>query len=78
MESKKLSQVATGTTVHIIGMRGGATFKQKVASMGISLGFEIEVIVPEPSGGGGMLIGVGNTRLMLGHGMAEKILVRRA
>jgi Fe2+ transport system protein FeoA len=78
METRKLSQIGAGKTVTVIGLRGGAKFNGKLTSMGISLGFDIQVIEPEPSGGGAMLIGVGGTRLMLGHGMAEKIIVRQS
>lgn len=78
MKTRKLNQISTGQSATVIGMRGGTGFHNKLASMGISLGFDVEVIEPEPSGGGAMLIAIGSTRLMLGHGMAEKIMVRES
>jgi ferrous iron transport protein A len=78
MKTRKLNQIEAGKTVTVIGMRGGACFNGKMTSMGISLGFEVQVIEPEPQGGGAMLVGVGSTRLMLGHGMAEKIIVKES
>lgn len=73
---QKLNQIGAGKTATVIGLRGGTQFNGKIAAMGIGLGFTVQVIEPEPSGGGAMLVGVAGTRLMLGHGMAEKIIVR--
>ncbi len=76
MTSTKLSDLSPGVPAVIIGMRGGRQLKQRLAGLGLNIGFEVEVMEAPHGQCGAMLVGVGGTRLMLGHGMADKILVR--
>jgi Fe2+ transport system protein FeoA len=48
-------------------------------SMGLAIGKEVEVIRGHGGNGasGPVVVRCGDTRLMLGHGMSEKILVSR-
>lgn len=53
-------------------MVGGRAFQQRMVSMGIRVGTELEVL---RGSSGPVLVGVGESRLALGRGMAEKIMV---
>ncbi len=77
MTSIKLSDLSPDTPAVIIGIRGGFQLKQRLVGLGLNIGFEVEVMEPPHGQCGAMLVGVGGTRLMLGHGMADKILVRK-
>ncbi|ACL69264.1 FeoA family protein [Halothermothrix orenii] len=67
----KLKQGETGTVVRLIG---GHSFKSKLDALGIREGKKITKI-------GGMImkgpvtVKVGNTRIAIGNGMADKIIV---
>ncbi len=52
---------------------GGRGIRQRLVSMGIRIGNEIEVI--SNPGAGRLIIACGNTRFALGRGIANKILV---
>lgn len=54
---------------------GGQHFKEKCINMGIIPGQKIEVI--NNSGNGPCIVKVNNARLMIGHGMLNRILVCR-
>ena len=73
-----LSDFKAGDRGRVLGLRGGREFQHRVVSMGLSIGCEVEVMQMVESGQSGpIVVRAGDTRLMLGHGMAEKVLVRR-
>ena len=74
-----LSRLKTGETATILGMSGGRGFQHRVISMGLAIGSDIEVLRNHAGNGtgGAVVVRCGDTRLMLGHGMSEKIIVRR-
>jgi ferrous iron transport protein A len=57
----------------VIALQGGHSFQERATSMGLFVGCEVVVL----GGGNGsrMLLAVGDTRIALGHGMADKVLV---
>jgi Fe2+ transport system protein FeoA len=69
-----LAEAAVGTTATVMALRGGAGFQDRVVGMGLHAGSNVEVLVAGEQGR--MLVAVGDTRIALGHGMAEKIIVR--
>jgi Fe2+ transport system protein FeoA len=70
-----LSELHTGQKARIITVRGGRGFRQRFSGMGLHIGSEIDVL--QSNGSNGMiLIKTGDTRLMIGHGMAHKIFLR--
>ena len=70
-----LSELRPGQKARIIAVRGGRGFRERFSGMGLHIGSEIEVL--QSTGSNGMiLIKTGNTRLMMGHGMAHKIFLR--
>ena len=71
--SMPLAMACAGEKVHIHFVAGGRGVHQRLASMGLSVGSEIEVIkrgIPGP-----FLVGFGDTRLAIGTGIAHKIMV---
>lgn len=74
-EPASLNELAEGKTANIVSLSGGRGFREKMNGLGLFPGTEITVV--HSSGNGGMiLISIGNSRLMVGHQMAERILIR--
>lgn len=68
-----LAMTIPGTKVRIISLAGGRGLQERLISMGLSVGSEINVVkkgMPGP-----FLIAAGETRLAIGAGMAHKIMV---
>ena len=74
-----MDKLDSGSGACVIGLRGGRDFQQRIQSMGLSVGSEFEVM--HSNGGesdrGGVVVRVGDTRLMIGHGMAQKVIVHQ-
>ena len=68
-----LTAAFPGDIVKIVSLMGGRGIHQHLIGMGLDIGSEIEVIhqgVPGP-----FIVGVKETRLAIGAGMAQKIMV---
>ena len=68
-----LTTISAGNKVRIVSLIGGRGMQQHLIGMGLDIGSEIEVIhqgVPGP-----FIVGVKETRLAIGAGMAQKIMV---
>ena len=74
VECRKLTDAVTGASVRIEKFEGGGSFKEKLISMGLLPGKEIEILSARKNGP--VVIRVNDTRLALGHGMAHKIFVK--
>ncbi len=70
---KTLADLTCGEKRIVIGFNGGSEFQQRVTSLGIYVGCEVEVLGGRSEGG--MLIGVGESRIALGCGMAKKVIL---
>jgi len=70
-----LSMVSPGDVVRIVQIRGGRGLARKLADMGLVPGTSIRVI--NAQGLGPVVLEARGTRLALGHGMAQRILVWR-
>lgn len=70
-----LSDLTAGETAGIVSLNGGRGFREKMNGLGLFPGTEITV-VHTGGNGGMMLISIGSSRLMVGHQMAEKILIQ--
>jgi ferrous iron transport protein A len=75
MERQKLSTIAVGRKGIVVAFLGGRQFQERLVSMGINVGCEIEVLHSPCHRNGPTLIVTGETRLAVGQGMADKILV---
>jgi ferrous iron transport protein A len=73
--SQPLSVVAGGTKIRVISLLGGRGFNARAIGMGISPGCTLTVLKQSRGKSGPILVGLGDHRLMVGHGMAEKIIV---
>jgi len=70
-----LSRIPSRGRGKVTALTGGHMFHSRIVSMGLVVGSTIEVIQRSSRLGGPTLIATGNTRLAIGHGMAEKIMV---
>ncbi len=77
-KSMSLDELSNGSKARVIALRGGREFQHRIQSMGLSMGSEISVMQNNSDEGeqGGVVVRVGDTRLMIGHGMAQKVVVR--
>ena len=75
LADQPLSRIPTGSKGTVKELTGGHAFHSRVVSMGLTVGSNIEVIQHTGRRKGPTLIATGSTRLALGHGMAEKIMV---
>jgi ferrous iron transport protein A len=70
-----LGTVRNGELVQIRKMRGGHQFLSRLASLGFTPGAELQVV--QNYGRGPIIVSLRGTRVALGRGEAEKILVGR-
>ncbi|MFP4353945.1 MAG: ferrous iron transport protein A [Phycisphaerae bacterium] len=73
--NQKLSDIAQGQEVILVGLDGGSQFVHRMAELGLTPGVRFRVI--RRARLGPFIISIKDTRLMLGHGMTRKVLVRR-
>ena len=71
-----LAMAKSGEKVVIKDMTGGKNVRTRLSSMGLRLGDTLEVI--NNNGLGRLIVGHGPTRLALGRGVAQKIMVSLA
>lgn len=68
-----LAVAAEGELLRIAAIDPGKRFQHRLLDLGLAVGAEIRIV--RRGGDGPLLIGINDTRLALGHGMAAKILV---
>ena len=68
-----LSKIESGKTVQMVSIEGGRNLKSRLASMGLISGVKIKVV--RNSSNGPFIVVVKGSRLVLGRGMAQKIVV---
>jgi ferrous iron transport protein A len=68
-----LTDVKTGRRVRFVAVDGGHALQGRLAALGLVPGAEIQVVQNE--GRGPVILSVGSSRMALGRGMADKILV---
>ena len=74
LKTMSLTMVPPGKKVKVVSLAGGRGLWKHLADMGLSIGSEIELLnngIPGP-----LIIGVKETRLAIGFGMARKIMVK--
>jgi len=59
--------------VVVTEIQGGRGLTARLTDMGLTPGVEVEIV--SNSGGGPVIVSIGDTRLALGRGMANKIMV---
>ncbi|HUT01008.1 MAG TPA: FeoA family protein [Phycisphaerae bacterium] len=73
--AQPLSRVPIGQTATVVALEGGQGFQSRLISMGLTVGSEVRVIRGGAGAWGPTLIALGQARLAIGRGMADKILV---
>jgi len=68
-----LASVPTGTLVKIVDVEAGRGLRSRLAALGLVPGTQLEVITN--SSRGPFIVAVKESRLMLGRGMAQMIMV---
>jgi len=71
---KNLTNIKSGSKVRVLKLSGGERFKDKLLCMGILPGHEVEVLSSQRKGP--VMVKVNDTRVVIGHSMAERIIVR--
>ena len=71
-----LSTLEIGETAKVKYIMGGMGFQSKILSLGIRIGKSIKVLSSQPFRGP-IAIEVGGTKIALGRGMAEKIIIEK-
>jgi len=70
-----LPMASPGEVVRVVDIRAGRGLARRLADMGLLLGVNIRVISSQMPGP--VVVEVKGTRLALGYGMAQKILVMK-
>ncbi len=73
MNATFLTKAPVGKVLNIVGIDGGRAARLRLATMGLREGMSIRVA--HATGGGPVVVEVGGSQLVLGAGMAEKIVV---
>ncbi|MUM78685.1 ferrous iron transport protein A [Pseudodesulfovibrio sp. F-1] len=73
MSSRRtLAGVPDGESVFVLAVDAGGKARARLESMGIIPGIEVDVLT---NGGGPLLVSVGEGRIMVERGVADKVLV---
>jgi Fe2+ transport system protein FeoA len=68
-----LSLASPGEKVRLVAVHGGRTFRKRLADLGLNIGMNFEIV--QHDGFGPLILGVKDSRLMIGRGMAHRIFV---
>jgi Fe2+ transport system protein FeoA len=68
-----LNMAAPNQDLRVVAIEGGLRMKQRLADLGLNQGVTIRIL--NDSGHGALILAVKDSRLAIGRGMANKILV---
>jgi ferrous iron transport protein A len=71
-EALPLGSLSVGAAARVIEIRGGRELTRKLAGLGVRAGTELRV---EHRRGRGLVVAVGATRVALGGGIVDKLIV---
>ncbi len=71
-----LAMADEGARLRVVALRGGGTLSRRLTEMGLNVGSLLTV--RQRQAGGGVVVSRGETRYVLGAGMAHKVMVERA
>ncbi|MCD4657733.1 MAG: ferrous iron transport protein A [Planctomycetes bacterium] len=74
--SMPIRQAPKNTDLKIVALLGASNFTRRLAELGLGLGSVIQIV--QAQGFGPVIIEVSGSRIALGHGMTDKILVKLA
>ena len=70
-----LSKLPVGVDACVYSLIGGRCHRSKVVGLGLNIGAELRVERTTSSTNGSIIISIGNSRLVIGYGIAKKIIV---
>jgi Fe2+ transport system protein FeoA len=70
-----LSLVKAGQKGIVVALTGGREFQNRLVSMGLNVGCELEVVHSGDGRGGPTLVATGESRIAIGHGMLDRIQI---
>jgi len=74
VDTYPLTSAARGETVTLTEIRAGDRLRKRLADLGLKIGMQVRVVQGDVSGP--VILAVQNdSRLAIGHGMAQKIMV---
>lgn len=68
-----LAMIGQGESVRLINVDGGRTLRKRLADLGLNPGMTLQVVQVDPHGP--MILAVKESRIALGRGMAQKVMV---
>jgi ferrous iron transport protein A len=72
--TRPLNETAIGDCVRVVDVTGGRLMKQRLMSLGLMVGSEIEVLHHR---GKGVVVGMNGNRIAVGSGVADRILIQK-
>lgn len=72
---RPLSRLKNNEKGVVLALEGGRRFVHRMTGMGLNVGSRVDVIQSGDGQHGPTLVATGETRLAIGHGMAEKIMI---
>ena len=73
MQTMPMAFAPIGSTVEIVNILMGQTLNKKLMEMGLNTGSQIQIVKND---GGQLILGVAGSKLALGQGMGQKIMVK--
>jgi ferrous iron transport protein A len=71
-----LTALPPGRSATVLSVEGGHGVRRRLASMGLTVGSEVQSLISR--GRGPVVVAVRQTRLALGRGIAEQVMVEPA
>ncbi len=68
-----LAMIAEGEDVQLVNIIGGRVLRKRLADLGLNPGMSLKVVQVDPQGP--MILAVKDSRIALGRGMAQKVMV---
>jgi Fe2+ transport system protein FeoA len=68
-----LAMIAEGENVQLVNIIGGRVLRKRLADLGLSPGMSLKVVQADPHGP--IILAVKDSRIALGRGMAQKVMV---
>lgn len=68
-----LTLASVGEEVRLVDIRGGQDMRKRLADLGFNIGMTLRIIQKDTSGP--MILAVKDSRMVLGRGMAQKVMV---
>jgi len=68
-----LTLASVGEEVRLVDIRGGQELRKRLADLGFNMGMTLRIVQKDVDGP--MILAVKDSRMVLGRGMAQKVMV---